>query len=66
MSPRRCLVTKNECGTDTWSAAHPCRCLQCLAWLAERRIAVLSPEEQRRRWADAFAETAPTSSQGPK
>lgn len=29
----RCLITRNECGTDTWMVGHPCRCSHCQAWL---------------------------------
>lgn len=54
MTWRRCHVTKNECGSDTWGNGYTCPCLQCQAWLAEQCIAALTPEEQRARWEDAF------------
>ncbi len=36
--PRICLVTKNQCGTDTWAAGSSCPCVECQAWLKERRL----------------------------
>lgn len=32
---RRCLVTKNICGTDTWMKGRPCKCEECQAYLDE-------------------------------
>lgn len=29
----KCLITQNECGTDTWSSGHPCHCENCKKWL---------------------------------
>lgn len=29
----RCLITKNVCGTDTWTVGHPCQCENCQRWL---------------------------------
>ncbi len=31
---RRCQVTKNPCGTDTWMLGHSCQCDECQAYLA--------------------------------
>jgi hypothetical protein len=31
--PRRCEITRNLCGTDTWEVLTPCKCKQCQAWL---------------------------------
>lgn len=36
MISRRCIVTKNQCGTDTWEVSYTCPCVQCVAYLAER------------------------------
>jgi hypothetical protein len=35
VSERRCLVTKNPCGTDTWAVGQPCQCAECQAYLKE-------------------------------
>jgi hypothetical protein len=32
---RRCEITKNECGTDTWMAGRPCKCKPCRDWCAD-------------------------------
>lgn len=34
----RCLVTKNMCGTDTWSVGQPCQCKNCQLWLRTTQI----------------------------
>ena len=34
---RRCLHTKNECGTDTWAVGWSCPCPECQSWLREQR-----------------------------
>lgn len=52
MTWRRCHVTKNECGTDTWKEGHTCPCLQCQAYLAEKRLE--HPSTARRVWGEAF------------
>ena len=51
---RRCLVTKNECGSDTWSESFTCPCLQCRAYLAERRLKTDSTYAKR-RWLATVA-----------
>ena len=33
---RRCEITGNPCGTDTWVKGTPCHCSQCAAWLDEK------------------------------
>lgn len=35
-STQRCLITGNECGSDTWMAGQPCRCQACQAFLNRR------------------------------
>lgn len=35
MGERRCDVTHNLCGTDTWPDGDPCRCVQCKMWVGE-------------------------------
>ena len=32
-----CLITKHECGTDTWTIGHPCLCENCVKWLYENQ-----------------------------
>jgi hypothetical protein len=32
---RRCEVTKNMCGTDTWMTGRPCQCAPCKSWLSD-------------------------------
>jgi hypothetical protein len=33
---RRCQVTGNECGTDTWQYLKPCKCDECQAYMWEK------------------------------
>lgn len=35
---RRCKVTGNQCGTDTWMVGYTCPCVECAAWVEERRF----------------------------
>lgn len=35
VSKRRCVITGNPCGTDTWEVNHPCPCVECQAWLVK-------------------------------
>lgn len=46
---RRCEVTGNLCGTDTWEARTPCKCRQCQTWLMEEmtRLQTAVSEAQR-------------------
>lgn len=30
---KRCLYSKNPCGTDTWQAGKPCPCENCQEWI---------------------------------
>lgn len=32
---RRCKITTNPCGTDTWAVGRPCQCDECQAYLKE-------------------------------
>jgi hypothetical protein len=32
---RRCEITKNICGTDTWTEGKPCLCKNCQKYLIE-------------------------------
>ena len=34
----RCLVTKNRCGTDTWSIGKPCMCDNCMHYMWQLRM----------------------------
>lgn len=36
---RRCLNTKNQCGSDTWMYGYTCPCAECQAWLRDRPVA---------------------------
>ena len=40
---RRCHVTKNQCGTDTWGNGYTCPCDECVAYLAESGIRPYGP-----------------------
>jgi hypothetical protein len=31
----KCLITDNECGTDTWTEGTFCCCENCIKWLSE-------------------------------
>jgi hypothetical protein len=31
----RCLVTGNECGTDTWQVGSPCGCRNCILYMLQ-------------------------------
>lgn len=35
---RRCLHSKNPCGTDTWMVGHSCPCDHCQAYLSEKDV----------------------------
>jgi len=35
MTDRRCKITGNECGTDTWTVGQDCECVECQAWILE-------------------------------
>ena len=36
-STRKCLITNNPCGTDTWSEGYVCLCLNCQLYLIENQ-----------------------------
>ena len=44
---RTCLVTGNPCGTDTWAVGCPCPCVECSAYLLERRPSKRGPHGER-------------------
>ena len=52
---RRCEITRNPCGTDTWAAESPCPCPQCQRWLVaeverlQRDAATLTTERDEAR-----------------
>lgn len=35
MSDLRCNITKNPCGTDTWTEGQPCLCKNCQSYLQQ-------------------------------
>lgn len=35
VEPKRCLVTGNHCGTDTWESGYACNCGACRAYVGE-------------------------------
>lgn len=45
---RRCEITGNECGTDTWMKGRPCKCDQCQAYLDELLTAVTKERDAAR------------------
>ena len=32
---RRCLITGNICGSDTWRIGYPCQCVECKLYVQE-------------------------------
>lgn len=32
-SVKCCMITKHQCGTDTWSSGTPCTCANCTEYL---------------------------------
>jgi hypothetical protein len=58
---RRCEITGNQCGTDTWMKGSPCHCPQCAAWLDEMLAETalrLAAVEGHRAARDLQVETA--------
>jgi hypothetical protein len=45
---RRCKVTGNPCGTDTWMVGGSCPCAECQTYLHEKGDEIPNPE---RYWA---------------
>lgn len=45
MEIRRCLATKNQCGSDTWMVGHSCPCVECQTWLREQAPSLNGKEE---------------------
>ena len=45
---RRCAITGNPCGTDTWHEHHPCMCDSCQSFLRERGLCTRCAEPFRR------------------
>lgn len=39
---KRCRITNNPCGTDTWMVGESCQCDECQAWLRDEA----APPEQ--------------------
>lgn len=35
MNQRRCKVSGNPCGSDTWPLLAPCKCVECQAFISE-------------------------------
>lgn len=58
---RRCLVTGNPCGTDTWPAepGQGCACVECIAYRDERCEAA---EAETVRWKQNYAGVAEAKS----
>jgi len=65
--PRRCEITGNPCGTDTWEILTPCKCKQCQAWLMvyctnlETRIKVLEDALKFYQHVENYKSTAPVA-----
>ena len=67
---RRCQVTHNPCGTDTWEAHTPCRCRACQAYLMDtierlradlaRYRAVAEAARAYREWVRSIYKDEPT------